>query len=59
MIISKLTSSNDTDVKQWAELIRNTNDSNLFSEFKEKMQMHDEYRALSFAQTFPELANYI
>jgi hypothetical protein len=59
IIISKLTSSKDPDVKQWAELIRNTDDSNLFSEFKEKMQKHDEYRALSFAQTFSELANYI
>ena len=59
IIVTKLNLSNDQDVKQWAELIRNTDDSNLFSEFKEKMQMHDEYRALSFAQTFPELANYI
>ena len=58
-IIFKLTSSNDPDVKQWAELIRNTDDSNLFSEFKEKMQKHDEYRALNFADTFPELATYI
>jgi hypothetical protein len=59
VIINKLFSSNDPDVKQWAELIRNTDDSDLFDEFKEKMQKHDEYRALNFADTFPELATYI
>jgi MoaA/NifB/PqqE/SkfB family radical SAM enzyme len=59
VIINKLSASNNPDVKQWASLIRNTDDSDLFDEFKKKMQMHDEYRSLSFANTFPELAFYL
>jgi radical SAM protein with 4Fe4S-binding SPASM domain len=58
-IINKLNSSLDPDVKQWAMLLSNTDDSNLFNEFKEKMKLHDNYRALSFSNTFPELAAYI
>jgi radical SAM protein with 4Fe4S-binding SPASM domain len=59
VIINKLSASADLDVQQWASLIHNTNDGNLFAEFKEKMHIHDQYRGLSFAKTFPELAAYI
>jgi radical SAM protein with 4Fe4S-binding SPASM domain len=59
VIVDNLSASNDQDVQQWASLISNTDDSNLFAEFKEKMHLHDQYRALSFANTFPELAAHI
>jgi MoaA/NifB/PqqE/SkfB family radical SAM enzyme len=58
-IINKLQSSQHLDVKQWAVLLTNTDDSNLFKDFKEKMQIHDQYRSLNFAKTFPDLAEYI
>jgi len=58
-ITNKLSASNDQDVRQWAVLMQNTDDSNLFNEFKKKTKLHDEYRTLSFAKTFPELAIYI
>jgi Iron-sulfur cluster-binding domain len=59
LIINKLQSSKHPDVTQWAQLLTNTDDSNLFKDFKEKMQLHDRYRSLDFAKTFPELAAYI
>jgi hypothetical protein len=58
-IINKLNSSQHPDVKKWAVLLTNTDDSVLFKNFKEKMQAHDRYRSLNFADTFPELAKYI
>jgi hypothetical protein len=59
VIINKLYSSIDPEVKQWALLLSNTDDSTLFTEFKEKMKLHDKYRSTNFAKTFPELAKYI
>jgi hypothetical protein len=59
VIINKLASSLDPDVKQWALLLSNTDDSHLFDTFKEKVKAHDTYRALEFTKTFPELATYI
>jgi MoaA/NifB/PqqE/SkfB family radical SAM enzyme len=58
-IINKLHLSQHSDVKQWATMLINTDDSDLFEKFKEKTKAHDQYRSLDFAKTFPELAQYI
>ena len=47
------------DVKNWAELMANTDDSFQFEKFKKQIIAHDQYRNLDFTQTFPELAQYI
>ena len=58
-IVKKLESSIIDDVVAWANLMQNTDDSNLFTEFQKYVQQHDQYRNTNFATTFPELAPYI
>jgi radical SAM protein with 4Fe4S-binding SPASM domain len=58
-IADHLNNSQYNDVKQWAQLMANNDDSEYFDEFKKKLQLHDQHRKLDFANTFPELANYI
>lgn len=59
LIIDKLSSSNHSAVSPWVDLMKNTDDSNLFPEFKIRLHQHDIYRNLKFANTFPELAIYV
>lgn len=58
-IAEHLNNSNWTDVKNWAGLLNNGDDSNHFELFREKLHQHDQYRKLNFSNTFPELALYI
>lgn len=58
-IVDKLQSSTDQDVRTWADLMQNTDDSVLFDKFKQFVQRHDTYRNLNFKTTFPDLAYYI
>jgi hypothetical protein len=58
-IVNKLQSSIIEDVRTWANLMQNTDDSNLFDQFKQFVQQHDQYRNLNFKNTFPDLAQYI
>ena len=58
-IIAQLNQSQFKDVKNWAELMANTDDSFQFEKFKKQIIAHDQYRNLDFTQTFPELAQYI
>jgi hypothetical protein len=58
-IVAHLMTSQYQDVQTWANLINNTDDSDLFEIFKQRCQDHDTYRKLSFKDTFPELAPYI
>jgi hypothetical protein len=58
-IVNKLQSSTIEDVCAWANLMQNTDDSNLFDQFKQFVQQHDQYRNLNFKNTFPDLAQYI
>jgi len=58
-IVNKLQSSTIEDVRTWANLMQNTDDSNLFNKFKQFVQRHDQYRNLDFKTTFSELARYI
>jgi organic radical activating enzyme len=57
-IVDRLTQGND-DCQTWAGLIANTDDSQHFALFRERLAWHDRYRGLDFAQTFPEMARYL
>jgi hypothetical protein len=59
IIVKKLQSSTIDDVRVWANLMQNTDDSELFTQFQKYVYQHDQYRNTNFANTFPELAPYI
>jgi hypothetical protein len=56
-IIGHLFQSQYEDVRTWAGMIDNSDDSDQFEEFCKKLHQHDQYRGLDFAQTFPEMAH--
>jgi MoaA/NifB/PqqE/SkfB family radical SAM enzyme len=56
-IIDHLFQSQYEDVRTWAGMINNSDDSDQFEEFCKKLHQHDRYRGLDFAQTFPEMAH--
>lgn len=58
-IINKLKSSLRPEVLAWAYHVETVDDSNLFDNFVEFVNQHDNYRGISFKQTFKELATYI
>jgi len=58
-IAEHLNTSSHDDVRVWAELVTNENDSKHFDTFQNKMQQHDQYRGLDFNKTFPELMKYL
>lgn len=59
MIADKLNASQHPDIAFWADLMTNQDDSAHFERFKELTQIHDAKRSLNFAETFPELAEYL
>ena len=54
-IINKLNASQHQDICNWVKLLVNEDDSEHFDEFKTRTHAHDQYRKISFANTFPEL----
>jgi radical SAM protein with 4Fe4S-binding SPASM domain len=58
-IADHLMSSTRPLVQVWGNLLRNTNDSEYFEEFKQRTRLHDRYRKLDFSATFPELVRFI
>ena len=56
-IIDHLMTSEYADVKDWAKLIENVDDSAQFEEFCNRLHQHDQHRGLDFATTFPEMAH--
>ncbi len=58
-IVTKLNTSQHTDVIVWANLISAADESEFFNEFKTNLKAHDQYRNTNFNVTFPELANYL
>jgi MoaA/NifB/PqqE/SkfB family radical SAM enzyme len=58
-IVEHLLTSQYSDVHTWAQMIEQIDDSNQFEEFLIRTKQHDQYRNLSFAQTFPEMAQWI
>jgi MoaA/NifB/PqqE/SkfB family radical SAM enzyme len=58
-LINILSNSKDEDVRNWATLIGNTDDSIFFEKFKEQTKQHDEYRRTDFNKTFSELVKYL
>ena len=55
-IINQLLNSKHKDVVNWATLIANNDDSELFETFKVKVKEHDAYRSTDFNTVFPEMA---
>jgi MoaA/NifB/PqqE/SkfB family radical SAM enzyme len=58
-IVKQLQLSQFEEVKTWADMIADTNQSELFDQFCEKLHQHDQYRGLDFKIIFPEMAPYI
>jgi len=58
-IAKHLNHSVHEDVRTWAQLLSNEDDSDLFEIFKTRLQQHDQYRKVSFELTFPELEKYL
>lgn len=59
LIADKLQSSEFEDVKNWAKLVNQVDNYNVFSQFQKFVKQHDQYRKLNFAQVFPEMSHYI
>lgn len=57
-IVDKLNSSQHQDVRNWAALLQSSDNSMHFEEFCHYTQTHDQYRGLSFTETFPELKSF-
>lgn len=58
-IVTQLQLSEFEEVRAWAAMVRDTDESHLFEEFCQRLHQHDQYRGLDFAVTFPEIAPYI
>jgi radical SAM protein with 4Fe4S-binding SPASM domain len=59
LIIDKLKLANTVDLSPWIDLFNNCNDSVHFDHFLQFVHTHDNYRKLSFSDTFPELAKFL
>jgi hypothetical protein len=58
-VINKLTQSLHSSVTPWIDLMTNVDDSLHFESFRSYLKKHDQYRGLSFSDTFSELAKFI
>jgi MoaA/NifB/PqqE/SkfB family radical SAM enzyme len=58
-IVKKLQHSEFEEVRAWAAMVRDTDESDLFEEFCQRLHQHDQYRGLDFRIIFPEMAPYI
>lgn len=58
-LVQHLSTSNYEDVRVWAEMINNVDDSDQIEEFCKRLHQHDQYRGTDFKTTFPEMASYI
>lgn len=59
LIAEHLMTSRYQDAHTWAQLLLNSDDSEYFEMFKQKLRQHDQYRNLKFELTFTELAEYL
>jgi MoaA/NifB/PqqE/SkfB family radical SAM enzyme len=58
-IIDRLKNSKHLSGQTWANFLSNNDASDQFDTFKFWTQQHDQYRGQSFAQTFPEMYQWI
>jgi radical SAM protein with 4Fe4S-binding SPASM domain len=58
-IINKLNSSQVPEVRDWAQLVEQNDDSDQFDNFKQYIQRHDQYRQLRYQDTFAELGKFL
>jgi organic radical activating enzyme len=59
VITDHILQSQYMEVRAWAEMINNTDDSEHYEEFCKRLHQHDQYRGLDFCKVFPEMAPYI
>lgn len=59
VIHSKLTESCNVDIQPWAELIKNSPESDQFELFCARLKQHDQFRGTSFDTVFPELSKWL
>jgi radical SAM protein with 4Fe4S-binding SPASM domain len=57
-IINRLSQGNE-DARTWSELMANSDDSQHFDLFRQRVKWHDQYRGLNFSDTFPEMAIFL
>ncbi len=58
-IVNKLKSADTIDLGPWVDLFNSYDDSTRFDKFLQFIQTHDNYRKLSFVNTFSDLAQFI
>ena len=58
-IIQHLRSSRHEDIHTWANYLTNNDSSEYFEEFLRLRDVHDLYRNLNFANTFPEVTELL
>jgi succinate dehydrogenase flavin-adding protein (antitoxin of CptAB toxin-antitoxin module) len=58
-IAEKLYTSSHEDVRIWAQLMSDNDDSDLFEMFIARTKQHDVYRGLDFSLVFPELVKFL
>jgi MoaA/NifB/PqqE/SkfB family radical SAM enzyme len=58
-IVTQLQHSEFEEVRAWAAMVRETDESDLFEEFCQRLHQHDQYRGVDFRIIFPEMAPYI
>jgi hypothetical protein len=59
IIVDCLQNSSHDDARTWGEFLLNTDDSDQFELFQQRLKEHDSYRGTDFKRTFPELAEYV
>jgi radical SAM protein with 4Fe4S-binding SPASM domain len=59
IISQHLAQSTRAEVKRWAQLMLNHDDSHGFELFKQRLREHDIYRKLDFNTVFPELTQWV
>lgn len=58
-IAEKLQTSSHEDVRIWAQLVLDNDDSDQFEMFVSRLKQHDAYRGLDFGLVFPELVKFL
>lgn len=58
-IVGVLTNSEFSILNSWSTLMKISNDNEYFEQFKTQLEKHDRYRQISFANIFPEMANFL
>jgi MoaA/NifB/PqqE/SkfB family radical SAM enzyme len=58
-IIKRLYKSKFIDVRKWAQLMLENDDSEHYDAFVKRTAWHDQYRGTNFSKIFPEMSEYL